>query len=126
MIIKETKKEEKEQFQEPEQSEQQQRDQQAVNETRQKLKIQKDNYKKNLKLLHTVLTQASPIFETIEKSTVGKDKNGNEIDISYSNRIVTNYSYNSIDGKQIEDWVQETFNGKVTLNKKTKEIKIQK
>lgn len=112
--------------QEQQQQEQKQRDQQAINQTIEKMKNQQKTFKTNMKLLERLLFYTSPIFGTVEKSVVGKDINGNIVDISYSEQTVTGYSYPSVDGKKIEDWIEETFNGKVTLDKQTKKLTIQK
>ncbi len=109
-----------------EQEQQKQRDQQAINQTIEKIKNQQNTFKTNMKLLERLLFYTSPIFGTVEKSTVGKDINGNIIDVSYSEQTVIGYSYPSVEGKRIEDWIEETFDGKVTLDKQTKKIKINK
>ena len=64
-------------------------------------------YKENLRTLQRLVAQASPIVEV---------KNGQ--------KVVTGYNYYHIDGKPIEEWTQETFGGKVTLDKDKREIKI--
>ena len=87
-------------------------------------KQQNDDYQNNLRTLKRIVSQGSPIYEDKSTSKVTKDANGNDVDTTNTQKVITGYEYYAIDGKPIEQWVQETFGGKVTLNKETKEVKI--
>jgi hypothetical protein len=83
-----------------------------------------DDFKTNLATLRRLVSQASPIVENKEVSQVTKDANGKEIDTPVNQKVTTGYNYYHVDGKPIEQWVQETFGGKVTLDKEKREIKV--
>jgi hypothetical protein len=87
-------------------------------------KQQTDDYQNNIRTLRRIVSQGSPIYEDKSTSKVTKDANGNDVDTTSTEKQITGYDYYAIDGKPIEQWVQDTFGGKVTLNKETKEIKI--
>jgi hypothetical protein len=116
-----------EQIQANKQTQQQQQQQQSGTDKIKKnvQSQQSDNdYKENLKTLKRIVAQASPIIENKENSKVIKDANGNEVDQSVNEKVTTGYNYYAVDGKPIEEWIQEKFGGKVTLNKETRELKI--
>jgi hypothetical protein len=105
---------------------QQQQQQQASNKIQNNVanRQQNDDYQNNLKTLRRIVSQGSPIYEDKSTSKVTKDANGNDVDTTSTEKQITGYNYYAIDGKPIEQWVQDTFGGKVTLNKETKEVKI--
>jgi hypothetical protein len=112
--------------QQTDQQRQKQQQQQASNKIQSNVanKQQNDDYQNNLRTLRRIVSQGSPIYEDKSTSKVTKDANGNDVDTTSTTKQITGYDYYAIDGKPIEQWVQETFGGKVTLNKETKEIKI--
>lgn len=80
----------------------------------------KDN--ENMRLLKRLVGKASPIVEDVKEVESSTDAEGNPVEIPTFKKVTKGYTYYAVNGKPFEDWVAETFNGKITVDTENNKI----
>lgn len=71
--------------------------------------------------LNWYLGIANPVFEPVKKN-INVVKNGQTISKQIEKREFDHYSFNTVDGVKLEDWIKNTFGDEYELDPKTKEV----
>lgn len=76
----------------------------------------------NLTLLKRIVGLASPIMEDVQETQESTDANGNKVQTPVFKKVTKGYNYYAVDGKPFEEWVNETFNGEVSIDTENNKI----
>lgn len=76
----------------------------------------------NLTLLKRIVGLASPIMEDVQETQESTDAAGNKVQTPVFKKVTKGYNYYAVDGKPFEDWVNETFNGEVSIDTENNKI----
>ncbi len=79
-------------------------------------------YNEDLSLLKRIVGKASPIIEDVKETESSTDAEGNPVEIPTFKKVTKGYTYYAVDGQPFEEWVQQTFNGRIEVDTENNKI----